>query len=811
MPEPRLDPSLVRLDRPAELFHETFLLGNGFLGAAAYGRTDEEWFDLNRDTLWSGGPARDHAPDGDEPPGRILRELRAAIARGDHAAADGWARRLQSETWTESYQPVGRLGWRWGADDAGARSAERADADGSGAAENDAENGVISPYERTLDLRHARAEIRAGGHVLSAFVSHPDDVLVVQSSRSDVIAPVFATPHEGARVRRERIDDIEWLIAVGRAPAHVVPEYERSQHPVIYSIEEPDADGTVAAGMGWALAAAVQRTPEGARLIATAVTGFRGWDQRPSADLWALAERARSVVEAALVRTTEELAARHEADHASLFDRVGLDLTPSQDAGAADAQRYFDFGRYLLISSSRPGTQAANLQGIWNDDVRPGWASEYTTNINAPMNYWGAEVANLSELHEPFFGLLEDLALAGRDTARLRYRASGAVCHHNTDAWRFTAPVAGNPQWANWQFGLAWMCAHLGSRLDHRWSDGFARETALPVYREAVAFVLDQLVDDGGSLVVSPSSSPEHSFRDADGVVASVTAGSTIDQEITHELLSRFVELTERLGETGSLGDADPLAARAADALEHLRMPVIGPDGLLREWPAGLESTEPGHRHFSHLYGAFPGTRITQTRAPEEFEAVRRTLDFRLSNGSGYTGWSQAWTLCLAARLRDKELAAASIGVLVHELSSPSLLDLHPHGERPGGALFQIDGNLGAIAGVAELLMQSHDGAVSLLPTLPHAWHTGSVSGLRARGGHEVDVRWRDGRLEGAELRSDPGAQVVVEVDADVVVSVLDPTGRTVEVTSVPLAAAGRARWAWNAPQSGTSVVGVRR
>ncbi|NNC13865.1 glycoside hydrolase family 95 protein [Planctomonas sp. JC2975] len=802
MPDPLLDPSSVSLDRPAELFHESFLLGNGSLGAASYGRTGEEWFDLNRDTLWSGGPKRDHAPRGDEPPGHTLREMRTAIARGDHATADVWARRLQSETWTESYQPVGRLGWRWRADDAGAHSAEPIQDEGG--AENDVENDLALTYERILDLRRARSEVRVGGDVLSAFVSHPDDVLVVQSSLSDAPAPVFATPHDGADVRLERVGDIEWLIVVGRAPAHVVPEYVRSEHPVSYSAGEPDEDGTVEAGMGWALAAAVQRTPSGARLIATAVTGFRGWDRRPSADLPMLAERARSVVAAAIARSTDELAARHEADHASLFDRVRLDLTPSQDSGAVDAQRYFDFGRYLLISSSRAGSQAANLQGIWNDEVRPGWSSNYTTNINAPMNYWGAEAANLAELHEPFFDLLGDLAVAGRDTAVLRYLAAGAACHHNTDAWRFTAPVDGNPQWSNWQFGLAWMSAHLGAHLDHRWSDGFARERALPVVREAAAFVLDQLVDDDGSLVVSPSSSPEHSFRDAAGVVVSVTAGSTIDQEITHELLSRHVALAERLGEP------DPIAGRAAEALARLRMPAIGPDGLLREWPAGLESTEPGHRHFSHLYGAFPGTRITETRTPEEFEAVRRTLAFRLENGSGYTGWSQAWTLCLAARLRDKELAATSIGVLVHELSSPSLLDLHPHGERPGGALFQIDGNLGAIAGVVELLLQSHDDALSLLPTLPHAWHTGSVSGLRARGGHEVDLQWRNGRLERAELRSDPEASVVVEVDDDVVVSVVDAAGGPVEVSTVPVAAAGRARWAWNCPQSGTSVVGVR-
>ncbi|MGA0568216.1 glycosyl hydrolase family 95 catalytic domain-containing protein [Rathayibacter sp. KR2-224] len=770
------DPSRVSLGRPAALFHETFLLGNGSLGAAVYGRTDEEWFDLNRDTLWSGGPSRDTGAEDASGLSYVVEELRAAIARGDHAAADASARRLQSSGWTQSYQPVGRLHWRWrGADDA-------------------------SGYRRTLDLGRARAETFAGGERMTAFVSHPDDVLVVETSHTDVQPPVFESPHEGTRVQRESVGGVEWLTAMGRAPAHVVPEYERSEHPVLYSTEDPDADGTVSAGMGWALAVAMEATGSGSRLVATVVTGFRSWDQRPSADLAELTERARHRVAAALAISTEKLLSRHEADYRSLFDRVQLDLTPSGNKAAVDAQRYFDFGRYLLISCSRPGTQAANLQGIWNDDVRPGWGSEYTTNINAPMNYWGSEVVDLGETHEPLFDMLRELAVAGRSTASARYGARGAVCHHNTDIWRFTAPVDGNPQWSNWQFGLAWMCAHLGLRLDHSPSDAFAHDVALPICREAVAFLLDQLVSVDGALEISPSSSPEHSFRDRTGVVASVTHGSSIDQEIAHELLSQYVRLTARWRE------ADPLAQRAAEALELLRLPGIDSHGRLREWQEeGLEGTEPGHRHFSHLYGAFPGSRITGTSHPESFEAVRRSLAYRLENGSGYTGWSQTWTLCLAARLGDRPLAASSIHALVHELSSPSLLDLHPHTGRPGGALFQIDGNLGAVAGFAELLMQSHDEAIALLPTLPDAWNSGSVRGLRARGGHRVDLNWRHGRLTSAELRS-PQGDLVVELDANVTPTVLDSAGRIVAATPEVTAGTGT-RWRWDVPADGTSLL----
>ncbi|HEY5223251.1 MAG TPA: glycoside hydrolase N-terminal domain-containing protein [Microbacteriaceae bacterium] len=780
MKEPIRNPAQIELDRPADHFHEAFLLGNGSLGAALYGRPETEWFDLNHDTLWSGGPATETSGRTDDAArSQALQELRAAIAEGDHEAADAVARELQAPGWTESYQPVGRLAWRW---------RRRGDA-GQG-------------YRRVLDLSRARAEVHSGGESMFSFVSHPDRVLVVQTSQSDDAPPPdFVTPHVAASVNVEQLDTVTWLTAVGRAPAHVIPEYERDEHPILYDAEPPAADGTVAAGMGWALVAAVQRTAGGVRLLAAVHTGFRGWNQRPSADLATLCAVARSRVAASLACETAELVARHEDDYHALFDRVRLDLTPSGDRAAVEAQRYFDFGRYLLVSSSRPGTQAANLQGIWNTDVRPGWCSEYTTNINAEMNYWGAEVAGLPELHEPLFDLVSELTDSGRSTARSLYEAHGATTHHNTDLWRFTAPVNGDPQWANWQMGLAWMSAHLGTSLDFKWSEEFARESVLPICREVAAFVLDQLVEDGGTLLVSPSSSPEHQFRDAGGVRGAVTAGATIDQEIAREVLVRLVWLAKRLDES------DALSARAAATLERLRMPSIDEHGRLREWDAPLRPVEPGHRHLSHLYGAFPGTRITSTAAPGEFQAVGRALAHRLENGSGYTGWSQAWVLCLAARLHDRTLAAASIDVLIHQLSSPSLLDLHPHADRPGGVIFQIDGNLGAVAGIAELLLQSHDGAISLLPTLPTMWSAGSVRGLRARGGHVIDIVWRDGRPRSALIHSTEPGDVVVELEEGGSPRIVDSGGCSIEATRLPEAAIGRSRWQWATSPDGVSVV----
>ncbi len=768
----------MQLTQPAEYFHDAFLLGNGWLGATVHGRPGIEQFDLNHDTLWSGGPSSG------QPSSRhdVLHDLRDAIACGDHAAADALARRFQAAGWTQSYQPVGRILWRWQQSDS-----------------------VASDYLRALDIGRARSELLNGGETLTTFVSHPRGVLVAESSHPGEWAPGFHTPHRDAEVTVQELDSVTWLTAVGRAPAHVVPEYARDEHPVRYDSEGLQPDGTVAAGMGWAVVAAVERTGDGARLIMTVETGFRGWSKRPSADLPTIASRARSRVADALQRSTVDLREAHERDFGSLFDRVRLDLTPSASTSAIAAQRYFDFGRYLLISCSRPGTQAATLQGIWNDDVRPGWGSEYTTNINAEMNYWGAEVAGLAEAHEPFFDLVSDLTEAGASTARSYYAAAGATTHHNTDLWRFTEPLDGDPQWSNWSMGLVWMSTHLGLRLDASWSDEFARHVALPVTRQVAAFVLDQLVDGGDGLIVSPSSSPEHRFRDALGVVGAVTAGTTIDQELAHEALSRLIRLAAQLD------DHDELSERAATALTRLRMPAIDSAGRLREWADGLEATEPGHRHLSHLYGAFPGSRITPTTTPAEFAAVRAALEERLVNGSGYTGWSQAWVLCLAARLRDSALAATSLDVLVHELSSSSLLDLHPHGERPGGVLFQIDGNLGAIAGIAELLMQSHDGAISLLPALPAQWPAGSVRGLRARGGCVVDIVWRDGRFASAVVRSVAAAEVVVELGRDVEPRVTDAAGDVIEAAMLPAAVDGCVRWRWSAPGDGVSFVDGRR
>lgn len=721
------------LDTPAEGFIDSFLIGNGWLGATLKGGIGTERFDLNLDTVWSGGPLQ---PEAGEGPAHLVPELREAIRNRDYLKADELGGALQGERFTQSYQPLGAIELTYaGSDEA-------------------------TSYLRRLDLAQAVASTSYDEVRLESFVSHPDGVLVATATGQgvhdlDQARIAFACPHPDADISVTEQGGTTWLVATARVPTHVLPNYRSGDAPIQYDDSPPAIDGTVPAGMGYAVVAALHREGDGLRLIASAASGYRGYDRRPTADFAALVAGAKARVTAALGQSTETLRSRHRDDYRSLFDRVDLDLGASGSA-AAQAELLFHLGRYLMISSSRPGTEATNLQGIWNVDVRPAWSSNYTININTEMNYWPAEATGLADLHEPMFGLTRDLASAGAATARRYYGAAGATAHHNADLWRFTAPVPGIPQWSNWPSGLYWMAAHLQHHIDFGTADlAFAHDVALPVFRAATEFALDMLVEDGtGALVASPSTSPEHSFV-VDGKDVAITQGTAMDQELVRETLMSFIALADQV---------DPLNVRAREALARLRLPVIGDDGNLLEWDDDKTPAELGHRHLSHLYGLYPGTRITEVGTPEAFEAVRRALYLRLDNGTGYTGWSQAWVLCLAARLRDKALAEASIAAMLDHLTSRSLLVLHPHTDWPEGNVFQIDGNFGVVAGLIELIVQSHEGAISLLKTLPPSWPEGSIRSVRCRGGHQASVRWRGGKLDSAAILAGRSGRLSLEV-----------------------------------------------
>jgi alpha-L-fucosidase 2 len=498
-------------------------------------------------------------------------------------------------------------------------------------------------------------------------------------------------------------------------------------------------------------------------LLIAAATDFRERDEAGMA-----AACARDLQRASVLPYAE-LRAEHVADYRKYARRAEIRLLDGADPlrnvptdqriqrvkeGGEDAgllSTYFQYGRYMLISSSRPGTLPANLQGIWNESLDPPWGSKYTVNINAEMNYWIAETGNLAGLHPQLFDLLDSTRAFGSETARKYYGARGFVVHHNTDIWGDSIPVD-HVQAGVWAMGAAWMALHLWEHYAFGCDQEFLRQRAYPRLREIAEFLLDYLVEAAdGTLVSGPSQSPENKYRLTDGSSASLCMSPAMDTEIIRAVFDRVTRGSELLGIEQDLRGQVEAAAKRLPPFK------VGKTGALQEWNEDYDETELGHRHISHLFALYPDDQITLRGTPDLAQAARKVLERRLENGGGSTGWSRAWIINCWARLEDSEAAHRSVLELIRHSTRGNLFDVCG---MKANAPFQIDGNLGGAAGIAEMLLQSHSGVIRLLPALPKAWATGSFRGLRARGGIEADCAWRDGRATNATLRINHDAEI---------------------------------------------------
>ncbi len=712
-------------EKPAENWNEALPIGNGYLGGMVFGKVGKEQIALNADTFWSGNSAGEPRSGGYE----ALCEARQLLVSGDRVGAQRVLEERFLSDFGASYLPVGDL---W--------------------IESEGEAG---DYRRTLSLPDSLVTVTASGERRQYFASFPARVIVCRIERETPATAVIrlTSPWEnnckaengGITMTVKAPDDVD-------PNTHTISTDRGIGMTAVCRLAVLTDGSVIPQGDGLAC------TGKTVTLILNITTSYQTPEPEKLAD--ALVSRAAAV-------GFEGLLAEHLADVHALYDRVslnlgetGADALPTDQRLAALRQGgsdlglialMYQFGRYLTIASSRSGSQPATLQGIWNDQTTPPWWCSYTLNINTEMNYWPTEAANLSECHLPLLDKLTAMLPEGRRAAAHYYHCRGFVSHLQTDLWQYNRPVggaAGSARYGYWPMSGGWLSLHLWEHFLYTGDRDFLRERAYPVMREAALFFTDYLCRKDGVLTTLPSTSPEHDYIAPDGAQVAVDVGTAMDREIIGALFSA-VEAAAAI-----LGISDDLLPAIRQMLRLLPPPEIGPDGALLEFSAPYDDPEAGHRHLSHLFAVCPGGQINAQDTPKLFRAARKSLALRLENGGGKTGWSIAWIAGLLARFGEGDAVLSALVRQLCDSTYPNLFDRHPP--------FQIDGNFGFTHAVQEMLLQSQNGRLSLLPALPRALNSGSVAGLKARGNITVSITWENGRLREAILRPEENCTVTL-------------------------------------------------